>query len=52
MKHEFDLRLNSLQAAYQEGTLNPRQLILALRDKATALKPEINLNIHQLSAAE
>ena len=52
MKHQFDLRLSTLQSAYQEGTLNPRQLILALRDKATALNPEFNLFIHLLSAAE
>jgi len=52
MQHEFDLRLSALQAAYSDGSLTPRQLILALREKAMALNPEFNLFIHLLSEAE
>lgn len=29
-----DLRLGALKAAYADGSLTPRQLILALRDQA------------------
>ncbi|MVW76521.1 allophanate hydrolase [Pseudomonas xionganensis] len=52
MPHLFDLRLGALKTTYQSGSLTPRQLIAALRDKATALNPEFNLFIHLLSAAE
>jgi allophanate hydrolase len=47
-----DLRLDSVRAAYQSGSQTPRQLILALRDKAAALNPDYHLFIHLLSAAE
>lgn len=47
-----DLRLESVRAAYESGSLTPRQLILALREKAAALNPEYHLFIHLLSAAE
>ncbi|MGE6793803.1 allophanate hydrolase [Pseudomonas guineae] len=52
MKHEFDLRLGALKTAYSDGSLNPRQLILALREQSAALNSEFNLFIHLLSAAE
>ncbi len=37
----FDLRLDSVRAAYQSASQTPRQLILSLRDKAAALNPTI-----------
>ncbi|WP_454254957.1 allophanate hydrolase [Pseudomonas sp. Marseille-Q8238] len=52
MTHEFDLRLGALKTAYADGSLTPRQLILALHDKAAALNPEFHLFIHLLSTAE
>lgn len=52
MTHEFDLRLGALKTAYEGGSLSPRQLILALRDKAAALNPEFHLFIHLLSVEE
>jgi allophanate hydrolase len=52
MTHEFDLRLDAVRAAYNEGQITPRQLIAALRDKAAALNPEFNLFIHLLTEAE
>ncbi|SDL97216.1 allophanate hydrolase [Pseudomonas indica] len=52
MTHEFDLRLDTLRAAYRTGTANPRQLIADLREKAAALNPEFNLFIHLLSPDE
>ncbi|MGH8435113.1 MAG: allophanate hydrolase [Pseudomonas sp.] len=52
MTHEFDLRLGALKTAYSDGSLTPRQLILALRDKAAALNPDYHLFIHLLSRAE
>ncbi len=52
MTHEFDLRLAALKTAYEGGSLSPRQLILALRDKAAALNPEFHLFIHLLSVEE
>ncbi|MBC9249894.1 allophanate hydrolase [Pseudomonas alcaligenes] len=52
MKHEFDLRLGALKAAYTDSSLTPRQLILALHAKAAALNPEFKLFIHLLSVAE
>ena len=48
----FDLRLDSVRAAYQNGSQTPRQLILALREKAAALNPDYHLFIHLLSAEE
>lgn len=50
--HSSDLRLDSVRAAYQDGRQTPRQLILALREKAAALNPDYHLFIHLLSAAE
>ncbi|MCF5630856.1 allophanate hydrolase, partial [Pseudomonas syringae] len=47
-----NLRLDSVRAAYQAGRLSPRQLILALREKAAALNPGYHLFIHLLSPAE
>ncbi|WP_397451587.1 allophanate hydrolase [Pseudomonas sp. NA-150] len=47
-----DLRLDSVRAAYSAGSQTPRQLILALRDKAAALNPDYHLFIHLLSVAE
>ncbi|NWD67176.1 allophanate hydrolase [Pseudomonas gingeri] len=47
-----DLRLDQVRAAYQAGSQTPRQLILALRDKAAALNPDYHLFIHLLSVAE
>nr|WP_298143030.1 allophanate hydrolase [uncultured Pseudomonas sp.] len=52
MNHQFNLRLGALKAAYQSGSLSPRQLIAALHEKAAALNPEFNLFIHLLSAEE
>lgn len=52
MTTTFDLRLASLRAAYAEGTTNPRQLILDLRDKAAALNDEFNTFIHLMSTEE
>lgn len=47
-----DLRLDSVRAAYQSGNLTPRQLILALREKAAALNPEYHLYIYLLDPTE
>ena len=47
-----DLRLGALKTAYTDGSLTPRQLILALHNQAAALNPEFNLFIHLLSLAE
>lgn len=47
-----DLRLDTLRAAYSSGQLQPRELILRLRDKAAALNPDYHLFIHLLSDAE
>ncbi|MEB0075614.1 allophanate hydrolase [Pseudomonas sp. CCI3.2] len=47
-----DLRLDNVRAAYQTATLTPRQLVLALREKAAALNPTYHLFIHLLSIAE
>jgi allophanate hydrolase len=48
----FDLRLDSVRAAYLDASQTPRQLILALRDKAAALNPDYHLFIHLLSDDE
>lgn len=50
--HLSDLRLDSVRDAYQAGSQTPRQLILALREKAAALNPDYHLFIHLLSIAE
>ncbi|WP_122846646.1 allophanate hydrolase [Pseudomonas viridiflava] len=47
-----DLRLDSVRAAYQSGTLSSRQLILALQEKAAELNPGYHLFIHLLSPDE
>jgi allophanate hydrolase len=52
MTHEFDLRLDAVKAAYQSGSITPRQLIAALREQAAALNPEFNLFIHLLTTQE
>jgi allophanate hydrolase len=52
MTHEFDLRLDAVKAAYQSGSITPRQLIAALRDQAAALNPQFNLFIHLLTETE
>ena len=52
MNHEFDLRLDALKTAYQNGSTHPRQLIAALREQAAALNPEFHLFIHLLSLEE
>jgi len=52
MTKTFDLRLDTLRAAYRNGSLTPRQLILELRKKAEALNPDYHLFIHLLNPAE
>ncbi|RJG14220.1 allophanate hydrolase [Pseudomonas cavernicola] len=52
MTNDFDLRLDALRAAYKDASTTPRQLILALRDKAAALNPDYHLFIHLLSREE
>ncbi|MBB2494777.1 allophanate hydrolase [Aquipseudomonas ullengensis] len=52
MKHDFDLRLGALKTAYADGSLTPRQLILALHEQAATLNPEFHLFIHLLSLEE
>ncbi|MEE5113516.1 allophanate hydrolase [Pseudomonas alliivorans] len=47
-----DLRLDSVRAAYQSGAVSPRQLILALQEKAAELNPGYHLFIHLLSPDE
>lgn len=47
-----DLRLDSVRTAYESGDLTPRQLILALREKAAALNPEYHLFIYLLNESE
>ncbi|WP_278443897.1 allophanate hydrolase [Pseudomonas oryzihabitans] len=48
----FDLRLDTLCAAYAAGTRTPRALIAELREQAAALNPEYRLFIHLLTPAE
>lgn len=47
-----NLRLDTVRAAYQSGSLTPRQLLLSLREKAAALNPEYHLFIYLLSPDE
>ncbi|MDY0936167.1 allophanate hydrolase [Pseudomonas viridiflava] len=47
-----DLHLDSVRAAYQSGAASPRQLILALQEKAAELNPGYHLFIHLLSPDE
>lgn len=48
----MNLQLNALRQAYRNGDTTPRQLLLALRDKAAALNPDYHLFIHLLSVEE
>jgi allophanate hydrolase len=53
MSHDLpNLQLDTVRAAYRSGELTPRQLILALQEKASALNPEYHLFIYLLSPAE
>ncbi len=52
MNDTFDLRLDTLRAAYAAGETTPRRLIAGLRDKAAALNPEFKLFIHLLTTEE
>ncbi|MBE7373499.1 allophanate hydrolase [Pseudomonas lopnurensis] len=52
MNDTFDLRLDTLRAAYVAGETTPRRLIAELRDKAAALNPEFKLFIHLLTTEE
>ena len=47
-----DLRLDSVRAAYESGSITPRQLILALQEKAATLNPEFHLFIYLLNPGE
>ncbi|QJP94332.1 allophanate hydrolase [Pseudomonas fluorescens] len=48
----MNLQLDALRQAYRNGDTTPRQLLLALREKAAALNPDYHLFIHLLSAEE
>ena len=52
MPHPFDLRLGALKTAYSDGSLTPRDLILALLKRAAGLNDEFNLFIHLCSELE
>jgi len=52
MTTDFDLRLDTLRAAYSSAKLSPRTLIAAVHDQATALQTEFNLFIHLLTKDE
>ncbi|MBA1275394.1 allophanate hydrolase [Stutzerimonas azotifigens] len=52
MNDTFDLRLNTLRAAYASGETTPRRLIAQLSEKAAALNPEFKLFIHLMTADE
>ncbi len=52
MTTDFDLRLDTLRAAYSSAKLSPRTLIAALHDQATNLQAEFNLFIHLLTEDE
>ncbi|WP_028241268.1 allophanate hydrolase [Stutzerimonas azotifigens] len=52
MNDTFDLRLDTLRAAYAAGETTPRRLIAELRERAAALNPEFKLFIHLLTAEE
>ncbi|KPY80894.1 allophanate hydrolase [Pseudomonas syringae pv. tagetis] len=47
-----DLRLDTLRTAYQSGRISPRQLILALREKAERLNTDYHAFIHLLGTDE
>ena len=48
----FDLRLDTLSAAYAAGTQTPRVLLAELLERAAQLNPEYRLFIHLLTPAE
>ncbi|PNB49800.1 allophanate hydrolase [Pseudomonas sp. GW456-12-10-14-LB2] len=48
----MNLQLDALRQAYRNGDTTPRQLLLALREKAAALNPDFHLFIHLLSVEE
>lgn len=48
----FDLRLDTLSAAYAAGTQTPRVLVAELLERAAQLNPEYRLFIHLLTPAE
>jgi len=52
MNNTFDLRLDTLRAAYTAGDTTPRRLFAELHDKAAALNPEFNLFIRLLTLQE
>ncbi|MGY8821086.1 MAG: amidase family protein, partial [Pseudomonadales bacterium] len=52
MTIDFDLRLDTLRAAYSSAKLSPRALIAAVHDQATNLQAEFNLFIHLLTEEE
>ncbi|UNG16775.1 allophanate hydrolase [Stutzerimonas zhaodongensis] len=52
MTTDFDLRLDTLRAAYSSAKLSPRALIAAVHDQATNLQAEFNLFIHLLTEDE
>ena len=52
MTTTFNLRLDTLRAAYETGATTPRQLLTELHEKAGALNPDFNLFIHLLSLDE
>jgi len=52
MTTDFDLRLDTLRAAYSSAKLSPRTLIAAVHDQATNLQAEFNLFIHLLTKDE
>ena len=52
MTDTFDLRLDTLRAAYTNNESNPRQLVSALREKAAELNGEFHAFIHLLTAEE
>ena len=52
MQHPFDLRLGALKTAYSDGSLRPRDLILALHKRAAGLQDAFKLFIHLLTPEE
>lgn len=52
MPDTFDLRLDTLRAAYTTHETNPRQLISALSEKAASLNGEFHAFIHLLTTEE
>jgi allophanate hydrolase len=49
---KYDLDISRLRQAYVDGALQPREVILTLRDEAAALNGDFNLFIHLLTPAE